>query len=248
MANWKWHAKPMGSYSRGSTEGDDNACLITSKLMLEFGWTLEACCGMLGNIANEGGLNPWQYEISYTQELGRIPTKAEANSVNGKGMGLLGWTPCRKWTNPNAGYWPWDISTFDGYGPNFYDQPGNTKDAKAQTELIGRCMRGVGNGNMWIRSRRDIYGGIDYNMRADVYITLTDVEQAALVWLWQAEYPSSIIYPNDPTRTQNKRKASANAWYQHLIDIGFTPSRETKIPLIVLLKKAVDNIEGGSEL
>ena len=60
MANWRWHAKPMGSYSMKSTEGNDNACLICSRLMLDFGWTLEACCGMLGNIAGEGGLNPWQ--------------------------------------------------------------------------------------------------------------------------------------------------------------------------------------------
>ena len=217
----------MGSYAMGSTEGDDNACLITSRLMLDFGWTLEACCGMLGNIAGEGGLNPWQYEISYTQALGRIPTYQEAATVVGKGMGLIGWTPCHKYTVPNNEYWSWDLSTFDGYGPNFYDRAGNTRDGNAQTELIGRCMTGVGNGNFWIRSRVD-WHGTPHNMRADEYIALTDVNTAAVEFLWCAEYPSSIHPPSDPTPTENRRKTFANNWYQHLIDIGFQPSKENR--------------------
>ena len=87
-----WHAKPMGSYALGSDEADDNAKLICSLLMLDYGWTFEACCGLLGNIAGEGGLNPWQWEISLTNNLGRIPTREEAIAT-GKGYGLIGWTP-----------------------------------------------------------------------------------------------------------------------------------------------------------
>lgn len=235
MANWTWHAKAMGSYSRGSREGDDNACLIASWLMLNYGWTLEAVCGMLGNIASEGGLNPWQYEISYTSQLGRIPTESEANST-GYGMGLIGWTPCRKYTDPTNIYFPeWDLSTLPGYGPNFYDKPGNTRDGNAQTDLIGKCMTGAGHRNFWIRSRHD-WQGVLYDMRADDFIKLDSVERAAVVWLWEAEYPSSIHPPADPTNTENRRKSAAVAWYDHLIEIGFKPSTG-KIPIWLVAKK-----------
>lgn len=230
----QWHAKPMGSYARGSTEGDDNACMICSKLILDFGWTLEACAGLLGNIAGEGGLNPWQYEIAFTNQLGRLPTEAEANATS-YGMGLVGWTPCRKWTDPTNVYWSWDLSTFSGYGPNFYDKAGNVRDGAAQTELIGRCMVGNGNGNFWVRGRSDIFGNV-HNMRAEDYIALTDVNVAAVEFLWCAEYPSSIHPPADPTDTETRRKNAANTWYQHLIDIGFTPSPENLFPIWLMAK------------
>lgn len=240
MATWRWHAKPMGSYSMTSTEGNDNACLICSRLMLDFGWTLEACCGMLGNIAGEGGLNPWQYEIAYTQQLGRIPTYAEA-ATTGWGMGLIGWTPCHKYTVPNNEFWSWDLSTFDGYGPNFYDRAGNQRDGNAQTELIGRCMVGAGNGNFWVRGRTDWQGNV-HNVRAEDYIVMTDPAQAAIEFLWHAEYPSSIQPPHDPTQTEQRRAGYATAWYQHMIDQGFTPSYEA--PPIWLLIKIVQRQMG----
>ena len=195
--------------------------------MLDFGWTLEACCGMLGNIAGEGGLNPWRYEGD------TILTYSQAASAN-SGMGLIGWTPCAKYTVPDSSWFPWDRSTFDGYGPNFADRAGNIRDGNAQTELIGRCMTGVGNGNFWVRGRSDIFGNV-HNMRADEYIVLTDVQTAAVEFLWCAEYPRSIIPPADPTATETRRKQYALNWYQHLIDIGFTPSHEG-LPIWLLAK------------
>lgn len=238
MASWTWHAKPLGSYAMGSTEGDDNACLIASWLMINYGWTLEAVSGMIGNIAGEGGLNPWQYERAYVQTLEDIPTYAQAAQV-GYGMGLIGWTPCRKWTVPNNTFFPeWDLSTLPGYGPNFSDQPGNTNDANAQTDLIGKCMTGNGHRNMWVRSRSDPMHQIDYDMKASDYIQLTDVDQAAKVWLWQAEYPGSIHPPADPTATENRRIGYARAWYQHYIDIGFQPSLPGFPYWLLLAKKA----------
>ena len=157
----------------GSTEGDDNACLITSKLMLEYGWTLEACAGMLGNIAGEGGLNPWRWQGD------NIKSYAEAQTTN-QGMGLIGWTPARKYCDPTNSYFPeWDLSTFSGYGPNFSDQAGNTNDGRAQTELIGKCMTGNGHRNFWIRTRTDIWGNL-YNYTADEYKALTDVVSVSI--------------------------------------------------------------------
>lgn len=234
MSNWVWHAKPTGSYRLGTTEGDDNACLMASVLMLNYGWTLEAVCGMLGNIAGEGGLNPWRWEGDNILSVSQAATAST-------GMGLIGWTPCRKYTTPNNIYFPeWDLSTFSGYGPNFSDQAGNTRDGNAQTELIGKCMVGAGHRNFWVRSRHD-WQGVAYDMRADDYIRLDNVDRAAVIWLWEAEYPSSIHPPADPTATENRRKGFARSWYQHLIDIGFEPSLK-KFPLILLLAKRFGDI------
>lgn len=240
MANWTWHAKPTGSYSMGSTGGDDNACLIASMLMLEYGWTLEAVSGMIGNIAGEGGLNPWRWEDDNIQSYSSAQTTS-------KGMGLIGWTPARKWCDPTNSYFPeWNLSTFDGYGPNFSDRTGNTRDGRAQTELIGECMVGRGHRNFWILGRSDIHGNT-YNVRAEDYILETDVDYAAKVWLWEAEWPSSIHPPHDPTDTENRRIGYARAWYQHFIDIGFEPSPETgDINLMMIIfKKIIQNNNGG---
>lgn len=247
----QWHAKPMGSYARGSVAGNDNATLISSWLMRQYGWTFEACCGMLGNIAAEGGLNPWQYELSYTQELGRLPTKAEANSVNGKGMGLIGWTPCRKYTLPNNTYFPeYDLSTFRGYGPNFYDETGNTNDGHAQTDLIGKLLvanNGRGHANFWV-FRTDSYDQINYNVRGEVYKTISDIAYACKVWLWQAEYPAEIHGGVNPVPTENYRINKALAWYNELGGSSFVPIPDPVenigAPLILILKKIADRSGG----
>lgn len=220
-----------------SQNGYENMAMMASKLMLDYGWTLEACCGMLGNVAGEGGLNPWRWEND------NILTKAQAQTA-GTGMGLIGWTPCRKYTDPTNSYFPeWDLSTFRGYGPNFADQPGNVLDGNAQTELIGKCMVGRGHQNFWILGRHDIFHNY-YNVRAEDYITYTNVESAAVVWLWEAEYPAAIQPPADPTYTENVRKGYARQAYQIMIDHGFTPSSLIDPRKIVIFKKVIDHNNG----
>ena len=214
-----WHAKEYGSYALGTKEADDNATLICSMLMVEYGWSFEACCGLLGNIAREGGLNPWQWEIKYTNQLGRIPTVSEAKKT-GYGYGLIGWTPARKYCFDNAKasngvvYFPnYNQSSYDGYGPNFSDKPGNIEDGKAQTKLIGEAMS-KGSGNIWIK-RKDV--------KATEYIKLTSVEKAAYYWLYNAEYPLSVHPGYDAAPTEKKRKESAIEWYNRLGGKDFTP-------------------------
>lgn len=233
-----WHAKPWGSYLRGSTEGDENAKLICSWLMRQYGWSFVACCGMLGNIAAEGGLNPWQYEISWTNTLGRLPTQAEAASINGKGMGLIGWTPCRKYTVSGNSYWPQiNISAIPGYGPNFYDKAGNTNDGHAQTDLIGRLMAS-GNSNFWINRK---------GCTASQYIKLNHTDDAAYYWMWNAEYPadrsdSAVAY----------RRRMASEWFYHLGGNDFVPiddpvegsGGEGDFPLALLFKSMIDHMNG----
>ena len=226
-----WHCKARGSYSYNSNEGYDNMAAMASKLMIDYGWTLEACAGMLGNVASEGGLNPWRWEND------NVLSKSQAQSA-GTGMGLIGWTPCRKYADPTNSYFPeWDLSTFFGYGPNYSDEAGNPYDGEAQTELIGKCMTDRGHRNFWIFGRSDIYGN-SYNMRAGAFIELTNVETACLYWLWQAEYPTSIQPPRDPRQTEQTRISHARNIYQIFIDHGFTPTPGAgRFPLILLLAK-----------
>ena len=214
-----WHAKPMGSYSIDSDEAQDNAKLICSLLMLKYGWTFEACCGLLGNIAGEGGLNPWQWEISLTNSLGRIPTMEEAIDT-GKGYGLIGWTPARKYILDNGAtksgviwFKDYQQSTYDGYGPNFYDQEGNIEDGKAQTQFIGELMKNS-NSNIWIKRK---------SCTQKEYIKLTSVEDAAYYWLWNAEYPATLADSTKASATETRRKNYAIAWYNRLGGSSFTP-------------------------
>lgn len=234
-----WHCKATGGYAYTSQKGYDNMAAMTSQLMLDFGWTLEACCGMLGNVAGEGGLNPWRWEDDNVKSYSEAQTTA-------KGMGLIGWTPARKYCDPTNSYFPeWNLSTFRGYGPNFSDRQGNMNDGMAQTELIGKCMTGRGHRNFWILGRSDISGNT-YNVRAEDYIAETDVRYAAKVWLWEAEYPSSIHPPHDPTQTEQTRMSHAANIYQIMIDHGFTPTPVSGgANKIIIYKRIIDQLKGG---
>ena len=53
------------------------------------GWTLEAVCGMLGNVFGEGLGNPGQWEIGYPIEW----------TGGTSGRGLVGWTPWQRLSN-----------------------------------------------------------------------------------------------------------------------------------------------------
>lgn len=216
-----WHAKDYGSYPIGTKEADDNATLIASQLMLDFGWTFEACCGLLGNITYEGGFNPWQWEIAYTKKLNRLPTMEEARTT-GYGYGLIGWTGARKYIFNNATtkgvqYFPnYNQESYSGYGPNFYDCPGDPNDGRAQTKLIGVAMS-RGNGNIWVKRKK---------VTQQEFTKLTSVEDAALYWLWNAEYPASLTtsaYQN----TENRRITAAKTWYDRLGGATFVPIKVT---------------------
>ena len=56
-----WHVKQTGAYGRTSQEAYDNAQLIYG-VLYNLGWTLEAVCGVLGNMESESGYNPWRWQ------------------------------------------------------------------------------------------------------------------------------------------------------------------------------------------
>lgn len=61
---------------------------IIAGYFLDKGWTLNAVCGMLGNMEDEGLFNPGQWQIGHPIEDSRYP--------NDTGFGLVQWTPWQK--------------------------------------------------------------------------------------------------------------------------------------------------------
>ena len=205
-----WHAKATGGYARLSEEATDNAQEVAYMLITQYGWTLEAVSGALGNMQYEVGFNPWRWQAD------NILTRSQAQSAgNSHGYGLIGWTPARKYQFNNAQssggvtYFPnYDQESYPGYGPNWSDVPGNPNDGSAQTRLIGE---GIARGNSNLYYRRSGH------VSASTYITLTDVNRCASEWWWCVEYSAS--QDSIPTRQLYAREL-----YQWLIDHGYTPS------------------------
>ena len=81
MAEWI-----SGNRYLSESEMKNNAEIVYS-YMLSKGWTINAICGMLGNMQSESGINPgiWQSLIE--------------GSGGGGGFGLVQWTPWTNFTN-----------------------------------------------------------------------------------------------------------------------------------------------------
>ena len=115
-----WYAKKTGAYARDSNEAISNAQAIYS-LLFGRGWTLNAICGLLGNIHKESGYNPWRWQSD------RVGASTGSPWTN-KGYGLVQFTPAGKYINSARGY--------DGYGPNFSDKTGSPSDAYSQLVYV----------------------------------------------------------------------------------------------------------------
>lgn len=73
---------------------------IIAGYFLDKGWTLEAICGMLGNMEDEGLFNPAQWQIGHPIE--------DPREHNDTGFGLVQWTPWQKyasWCEQNGYDW-----------------------------------------------------------------------------------------------------------------------------------------------
>ena len=129
-----WYAKTYGGYARDSSEAIANANMLVSALENR-GFALSSCCAILGNIGNEGGYNPWRWQIYQGQE--NCPTVSEFENWTDAearlhGYGLFQYTKANKYINSiNASRY-----ASDGYAPNFSDQPGNATDGNAQLQYM----------------------------------------------------------------------------------------------------------------
>ena len=221
-----WHAKRTGSYLWNSSEAYDNALESMTIMMNDYGWTKAACCGVFGNIDFEGVWNPWRWESD------NVRTRAQAQSDQGytHGYGLIGWTPAGKYQFNNfqlngVTLFPnYNQESYPGYGPNWDDVPGLATDGAAQIKLICEAMR-RGSGNIWVQRK---------SCTTSQFIQLTDPQEAAYYWVWNAEYPAYI------EQQVPQRKTHAQDWYNRL------PSSPTARVSrnIILFKKAIDHSRG----
>lgn len=117
-----WHCKVSGAYARESTEAIENAKMIYGVLSAQ-GWTLNAVCGVLGNMGAESGYNPWRWQSDKIGSSGGSPW-------TNKGYGLVQFTPGGKYINDSH------AKAFSGYGPNFSDKRGNVNDGNAQMLFV----------------------------------------------------------------------------------------------------------------
>lgn len=205
-----WHAKPTGRFDHLSEEATDNAQEIATMLIDEFGWTLEAAAGAIGNIFFESGLNPWSWQNQ------NILTQAEARTAGAShGYGLIGWTPARKYQFNNATWdgvvlFPnYDQESYPGYGPNWSDVPGNVNDGAAQTKLLATAMQRH-SGNIWIT--RQGHSTIDEFIAID-----TTPEFAAQEFWWGAEF-------SEHSSSIPQRQEWARDYYDWLVEHGYHPS------------------------
>ena len=223
-----WHAKATGPYTNLSEEATDNAQEIANIMINDYGWTLEAACGAIGNMFYEVQLNPWRWQGDniLSHDRARDITRAEGGQSHG--YGLIGWTPAKKYQFNNAHYpgeaeWAhgYDQESYPGYGPNWSDVPGLASDGAAQTKLLCEAM---------LRGNSNIYYQRSGHVSASTYITLTNVNTAASEFWWCVEYSAS--QSSIPTRQKYARQ-----YYKWLKEHGWTPSGST--PPIWLISKKI---------
>lgn len=112
-----YYGSYQGESSPITTEQMEVNALYVYSFLLNKGWTSEAIAGVLGNMENEGGLNPGRWEN-------------DDPSYTSGGCGLVGWTPGRRhtswcsergldWTTMDANleHLNWEIHDGDDYYP-----------------------------------------------------------------------------------------------------------------------------------
>lgn len=156
-----WHAKTTGGYDRTDTEAIENA-LCAYKYLLTKGWTLNAFCGMWGNVEYESGYNPWRWESD------SVPSYPSTPSY---GYGLPQFTPSSKYiSSPYA-------QSYTGYSPNWSDHAGTPDDGAAQIQFIDE--------------HADYYPTATYDLSYSVYkISTYSAGLMAKAWLYNYERPA----------------------------------------------------------
>lgn len=165
-----WNAKPSGAYGISSDEAIANYKEVVN--LLSDTWTMEAICGMLGNMYAESGMNPWRWQ-----------SDSVSLTSSSKGYGLVQFTPAYGYIN-NYGV------GVDYYAPNLSTTSVTTgaaaTDGRAQIYVIDNDLAGKFiNRSSWC-SFLDISG----------YYPMSNFRQAdslygaTVAWLFHYEAPS----------------------------------------------------------
>lgn len=179
----------------------ENNARIIYGIFSALGWYLEPICGMLGNMENEGNLQPGQCENNrglplYDPNTG-IPTNPYylPNMSENYGLGLCGWT---SWNIPQENI---VLKTAIDQGKPWYD--GNMQcNLVAQADTMG----------YWNPDPTKGYPGTFDQYKTNSYNR--SVEDLASTFLWAYEHPY------EPDAHEDRRRADARKWYNYLQNAG----------------------------
>lgn len=133
------------------------------------GWSLNAVCGVLGNIGAESGYNPWRWQ---SDNVGASSGSPWTN----KGYGLTQFTPASKYIDDA------NAQAIPGYGPNFADKAGSQDDGYAQM--------------IYLDEHADYYPTGSYPISYAEYKVSEDTPgELAVTWLYNYERPANPEQP-----------------------------------------------------
>lgn len=195
LSGYQWYAKKYDGYDRNSPEAYSNAVMIY-QVFSSLGFTLNAIAGILGNLEQESGYNPWQWEGN---EI-RTSTDYMNAPSNRCGYGLFQYTPCYDYIGQSQ------AMSYNTYAPNFYDIAGRPEDGDAQCRFTNyHAPQG-----QWFPSV--IFP--EYNLTWAQFKASTQTpEFLAQAWCWEYERPATQ-YANIPRRTE-----AARYWYDTLQNV-----------------------------
>lgn len=203
-----WHAKPQYAYARSSTEAYEN-CLEIWTVLGNRGWTLNAVCGLLGNMGGESGYNPWRWEgdvvlASTDPDIDRQPISGQ----NNHGYGLVQFTPAGKYVHSSY------AQAYPTYSPNYSDITGTPEDGEAQM--------------LFLHEHNDYMPSSQYNWTYQEYIAKTDnTDNMTEAWFYNYERG---VYS---AQSMAVRKADASYWFTALPSTppSPTPTKKKGMPL-----------------
>lgn len=182
----KWNSKAIGGYDRTSVEAQQNAVMCWA-LLGNLGWTLNAVCGLWGNVEAESAFNPWRWQGDTVLAEGDY----RIDISTGHAYGLCQWDPAGKYINLGG-------RDYDGYGPNYSNKQGSLYDGTAQMHFL--------------HYDADYIPTASYPISYSSYKSSTaDPRDLAKAWLLNFERPL-----NQSEAAQNYRASLAYWWWNFL--------------------------------
>lgn len=190
---WMWEV--TDNYPTMPASYKQNNARLIYGVLQSMGWRLEPICAVLGNMENEGILNPGQCELGrgiplYDTTTG-IPTNVYflPDQSHNYGLGLCGWTQA-----PNA-----LLSRSVSQNVPWYD-------GTLQCELLNdAALMGF-----WIPTSQWPDSFADFKINA----ANRSVADLASAFLWEYERPAAA------TAHEAERRAQAEYWYNYLLTAG----------------------------
>ena len=182
------YADSNDAFGLNKQQQEANAEYIYNYLSNE-GWSINAICGLLGNIQQESQMNPGAWQIGFEDN------KSSSNC----GYGLIQFTPAEDFL-PKIGF---SIDNIDEYAER---KPGELIDLQLKY-LISSCQP---DQYVWLSEMGvNIYGS-PYEMAFDEFITSSN-SPGELALVFHGHYERSAA----DEFTQNNRVEYANYWYNY---------------------------------